>query len=81
MDKDWLEQSIRGEAQINFESKFENISFDDEKVRQAYQALQRTTEWNNFKKLMIDNYAKNITQNIIHKMEGLKDIIRDAGEE
>lgn len=81
MNKEWLEESINGEAQINFESKFENISFDNEQVRQAYQALQRTDEWENFKKLMIENYAKNITQNVLHKMEGLKDIVREAGEE
>lgn len=72
MDKEWLEESINGEAQINFESKFENISFDNEQTRQAYQALQRTDEWENFKKLMIEDYAKSITQNILHKMEGVK---------
>ena len=30
---------------------------------------------------MIENYAKNITQNVLHKIEGLKDIVREAGEE
>lgn len=84
MDKEWLEEAINGEAQINFESKFEDISFDsfdNEQTRQAYQALQRTDEWENFKKLMIESYAKNITQNVLHKREGLKDIVREAGEE
>ncbi|MDH5099778.1 hypothetical protein OQI87_01130 [Lactobacillus kefiranofaciens] len=81
MNKEWLEESINGEAQINFESKFEDISFDNEQTRQAYQALQRTDEWEDFKKLMIEDYAKNITQNVLHKIEGLKDIVREAGEE
>lgn len=86
MDKEWLEESINGEAQINFESKFENISFDNGQTRQAYQALQRTDEWENFKKLMIESYANNIAQNVLDEMalsseQELKDIIRDAGEE
>lgn len=80
MDKEWLEESINGEAQMKFEQKFENIPFDDEKIRQAYQALKKTDEWDNFESLMIDKYAKEITANILHKLEGLQGIIRDAGE-
>lgn len=86
MDKEWLEESINGEAQINFESKFENISFNNEQIHQAYQALQKTDEWENFKKLMIESYANNIAQNVLDEMalsseQELKDIIRNAGEE
>ena len=86
MGKEWLEESINGEAQINFESKFESISFDDEQIHQAYQALQKTDEWENFKKLMIESYANDIAQNALDEMalsseQGLKDIIRNAGEE
>lgn len=81
MDKEWLEESINGEAQSKFESKFENISFDDDQIHQAYQAIQKTDEWKNFKKLMIESYANNIAQNWLDEMalsseQGLKDIIR-----
>ncbi|NRO84138.1 hypothetical protein IMAU10149_00710 [Lactobacillus helveticus] len=83
MDKEWLEASINGQAQINFESKFENIPFNNEKIHQAYQAIQKTDEWKNFKKLMIESYANNITQNArwFSSEKGLKAIIRDAGRD
>lgn len=79
MDKEWLEEAINAEAQLHFESKFESISFDNEQICQAYQALQKTSEWENFKKLMIKNYTKNIAQNIAHKIG--KSTSRNVGEE
>ena len=81
IDKDWLEDSIKQEAQLKFAARWENAEFDSSEARQAFQAIKNTDEWETFKKVMTKAYEKTITNNVLNQLQGIKNLIRDAGEE
>lgn len=81
IDKDWLEDSIKEQAQLKFAARWENAEFDSSEARQAFQAIKNTNEWAMFKQVMIKAYEKAITNNVLNQLQGIKNLIRDAGEE
>ncbi|ALJ24012.1 hypothetical protein AO203_09655 [Lactobacillus gallinarum] len=80
MTEDFLKNAIQNEAILKFNSKW-NQSPEDEKVRMTYQKLKNTPEFDEFANAMIECYRKEITSNVLHSMEGLQNLVRDAGEE
>ncbi|CPR80331.1 hypothetical protein [Lactobacillus crispatus] len=81
IDKDWLEDSIKEQAQLKFAARWENAEFDSSEARQAFQAIKNTNEWAMFKQVMIKAYEKAITNNVLNQLQGIKNLIHDAGEE
>ncbi|TDM92204.1 hypothetical protein CEE91_05620 [Lactobacillus crispatus] len=81
IDKDWLKESIKQEAQLKFAARWENAEFDSSEARQAFQAIKNTDEWETFKKVMTKAYEKTITSNVLNQLQGLTDLIHEAGEE
>lgn len=81
IDQDWLKESIKQEAQLKFAARWENAEFDSSEARQAYQAIKNTDEWETFKKVMTKAYEKTITSNVLNQLQGLTDLIHEAGEE
>lgn len=80
MTEDFLKNAIQNEAILKFDSKW-NQSSEDENVRNAYQKLKNTPEFDEFANAMIECYRKEITSNVLHSMEGLQNLVREAGEE
>ena len=81
IDKDWLKESIKQEAQLKFAARWENAEFDSSEARQAFQAIKNTDEWETFKKVMTKAYEKTITNNVLNQLQGLTDLIHEAGKE
>lgn len=81
IDQDWLKESIKQEAQLKFAARWENAEFDSSEARQAFQAIKNTDEWETFKKAMTKAYEKTITSNVLNQLQGLTDLIHEAGEE
>lgn len=81
IDQDWLKESIKQEAQLKFAARWENAEFDSSEARQAFQAIKTTDEWKTFKKVMTRAYEKTITSNVLNQLQGLTDLIHEAGEE
>lgn len=81
MDTNYLNQMIHDEAVDKFSNKWELSFPDDEEARQNYQKLLQTEEFKEFKKTMIKIYEKEITSNVLHSLEGVRRLVRDAGEE
>lgn len=81
IDQDWLKDSIKQEAQLKFTARWENAEFDSPEARQAFQAIKNTDEWETFKKVMTRAYEKTITSNVLNQLQGLTDLIHEAGEE
>lgn len=81
IDQDWLKESIKQEAQLKFAARWENAKFDSSEARQAFQAIKNTDEWETFKKVMTKAYEKTITSNVLNQLQGLTDLIHEAGEE
>ncbi len=81
IDQDWLKESIKQEAQLKFAARWENAEFDSSEARQAFQAIKNTDEWEAFKKVMIQAYEKAITSNVLNQLQGIKNLIHEAGEE
>ncbi|MCZ3592205.1 hypothetical protein [Lactobacillus crispatus] len=81
IDQDWLKESIKQEAQLKFAARWENAEFDSSEARQAFQVIKNTDEWETFKKVMTKAYEKTITSNVLNQLQGLTDLIHEAGEE
>ena len=81
INQDWLKDSIKQEAQLKFAARWENAEFDSSETRQAFQAIKNTDEWETFKKVMTKAYEKTITRNVLNQLQGLTDLIHEAGEE
>lgn len=81
IDQDWLKDSIKQEAKLKFAARWENAEFDSSEARQAFQAIKNTNEWAMFKQVMIKAYEKAITNNVLNQLQGIKNLIHDAGEE
>lgn len=80
MTEDFLKNAIQNEAILKFDSKWNQFP-EDENVRVAYQKLKKTPEFDDFANAMIECYRKEITSNVLHSVEGLQNLVRDAGEE
>lgn len=77
-----LQDLIDQQAHTAFDSKFDNDwDLETSEARQAFQAIKNTDEWKAFKKVMIQAYEKAITSNVLNQLQGIKNLIRDAGEE
>ena len=81
MDTNYLKQMIHDEAVGKFFDKWELSFPDNEEARQNYQKLLQTKEFKDFKKTMIDIYEKEITANVLHSLEGVRQLVKEAGEE
>lgn len=81
MTEDFLKNAIRNEAILKFDSKWNQFPDEDENVRSTYQKLKNTPEFDEFANAMIEYYRKEITSKVLHGMEGLQNLVRDAGEE
>ena len=80
MDKDWLIDQINEEAERCFEKDFESLNTDDSGANQLFSTLKQTAEWSSFKSKMIELYKKKIEQNLFHKLEGLEELVKEAGD-
>lgn len=81
MDTNYLKQMIHDGAVGKFSNKWELSFPDNEEARQNYQKLLQTKEFKDFKKTMIDIYEKEITANVLHSLEGVRQLVKEAGEE
>lgn len=81
MDTNYLKQMIHDEAVGKFFNKWELSFPDNEEARQNYQKLLQTEEFKEFKNTMIKIYEKEITSNVLHSLEGVRRLVREAGEE
>ena len=81
MDTNYLKQMIHDEAVGKFFDKWELSFPGNEEARQNYQKLLQTEEFEEFKKTMIKIYEKEITSNVLHSLEGVRQLVKDAGEE
>ena len=81
MDTDYLKQMIHDGAVDKFFNKWELSFPDNEEARQNYQKLLQTKEFEDSKKTMINIYEKEITANVLHSLEGVRQLVKEAGEE
>lgn len=80
MDEDWLKDAIKEKAERQFTTRWEHVNSMDEGVTQAYQQLKNTDQWKVFKNAMIEDYKKQITNNILDQLQGLKGMIESQGD-
>lgn len=80
MNTDYLQKMIHDEAVNKFNYKWDTYPADSE-ARQAYQRLLNTNEFSDFKTAMIKIYEKEITSNVLHSLEGVRRLVKEAGEE
>lgn len=74
-----LEDLIAQQAINTFEVKWDN-TFEKPELRQAFNDVKNTEEFKDFREMMINEYQKNITRNVLNNLQGLKDLIKEAGE-
>lgn len=78
---DNLQDLIDQEAHSAFDSQFDNeFDFENADARQAFQALKNTDEFKKFRDVMIKQYKQEITRKFLNSIEGIKDLIKQAGE-
>lgn len=75
-----LQDLINQQAATEFDVKFDG-DFDNADARIAYQAVKNTPEFKKFRDAMVKQYTKEITSNFLTSIEGIKDLIKQAGEE
>lgn len=80
MNKDWLINQINEEAERCFEKDFESLTTDDSGANQLFSKIKQTKEWSAFKSKMIELYKKQIEQNLFRKLEGLEELVKEAGD-
>lgn len=76
---DNLQDLIDQQAATEFDIKFDG-DFDNADVRIAYQAVKNTPEFKKFRDVMVKQYTKEITSKFLTSIEGIKDLIKQAGE-
>lgn len=76
---DNLQDLIDQQAATEFDVKFDG-DFDNADARIAYQAVKNTPEFKKFRDVMVKQYTKEITSNFLTSIEGIKDLIKQAGE-
>ncbi len=78
---DDLQSLIDQQAHTAFDSKFDNDwDLENDDARLAFQALKNTDEFKKFRDAMIKQYKGKITDDFLHKIENIKEIIKQAGE-
>lgn len=80
MTEDDLQDAINAEAEEKFDKDWD-FSPADQKARLAYQKLKQTTEFRDFRNATIEANKNQIIHNILANMQGLKDLVKRAGEE
>lgn len=76
---DDLQSLIDQQAATEFDVKFDG-DFDNTDARIAYQAVKNTPEFKKFRDVMVKQYTKEITSKFLTSIEGIKDLIKQAGE-
>lgn len=74
-----LQDLIKQQANNVFETKWDE-SFETPELRQAFQKVKQTDEFADFKKASVEQYQRDITRNVLNNLQGLKDLIKEAGE-
>lgn len=74
-----LQDLIAQQAINTFELKWDN-TFEKPELRQAFKDVKNTEEFKDFREMMINEYKKDITRNVLNNLQGLKDLIKEAGE-
>lgn len=77
---DNLQSLIDQQAATEFDVKFDG-DFDNADARIAYQAVKNTPEFKKFRDVMVRQYTQEITNKFLTSIEGIKDLIKQAGEE
>lgn len=78
---DNLQDLIDQQAHTAFDSKFDNDwDLENDDARLAFQALKNTDEFKKFRDVMVKQYTKEITSKFLTSIEGIKDLIKQAGE-
>lgn len=77
---DNLQDLINQQAATEFDIKFDG-DFDNTDARIAYQAVKNTPEFKKFRDVMVKQYKQEITRKFLTSIEGIKDLIKQAGEE
>lgn len=74
-----LQDLITQQAINTFELKWDN-TFEKPELRQAFKDVKNTEEFKDFREIVINEYKKDITRNVLNNLQGLKDLIKKAGE-
>lgn len=77
IDKDWLEDAIKSQAENHFDRHWNDMNFD-EPTRMAFMALRNTSEWKQFRKSFIENEKKKITDNVLNQLQGIKNLLNEG---
>lgn len=79
---DNLQDLIDQQANTAFDAKFDNdFDLETSEARQAFQALKNTPQFKKFRSAMVKQYTREITSKFLTSIEGIKDLIKQAGEE
>lgn len=79
MDKEWLDEKIHESAVDQFDKKIPDYP-NNETLRLAWQKVESSQVFQDYRQLAIKQNEKEITQNILAKLEGLKELFQDRGE-
>lgn len=79
MDKEWLDEKIHESAVDQFDRKTPEYS-DNEVLRLAWRRVESSQVFQDYRQLAIEQNEKEITQNILAKLEGFKELFQDRGE-
>lgn len=77
IDKDWLNEAIKGQSETEFGQKFESLPpqlSEDDSIRMNFQALLKTDEFKNFRESVLPVLKKQHTQEILRQLEGVKEL-------
>lgn len=79
MDKEWLDEKIHESAVDQFDKQNPDYP-NNETLRLAWQKVESSQAFQDYRQLAIKQNEKKITQNILAKLEGLKELFQDRGE-
>lgn len=76
MDKEWLDEKIHESAVDQFDKQIPDYP-NNETLRLAWQKVESSQAFQDYRQLAIKQNEKEITQKILAKLEGLKDFFGD----
>lgn len=79
MNKEWLDEKIHESAIDQFDKQIPDYP-NNETLRLAWQKVESSQVFQDYRQLAIKQNEKEITQNILAKLEGLKELFQDRGE-
>lgn len=79
MDKEWLDEKIHESAVDQFDKQIPDYP-NNETLRLAWQKVENSQNFQDYRQLAIKQNEKEITQNILAKLEGLKELFQNRGE-